>query len=432
MKKVLLSLGAVAMVLVALPMFSAFEAHVINVTAKIENALSVPVSEIDFGTVFPQEKLDKQFDVSLSQSFKDEDRVDDVEYYIRQKPKCWDGNETTPTFGRVTEDAQGNFVCVDEGFTMLPILCPYLSKHELTTDGTQQENDTGINAFHGLPGSWTLATTLATQVTGRLAKSVQDFTDTWNVDLRVPCFGGHCAQDWDDFVQNSNPADLEIDPSAYIQPQENEHKLFGCDLWVEVYRISLAGGPPIGCEDELDLMLVLDRSGSIGDTNMGVLQTAAKAFVDALGLGTPGPHAGMVSFASGASLDVHLTDDAVAVKAAIDLLVSSGLTALGDGINTAKTELDNPGDGHDRLDAGSPDYMVIITDGAPNTGADSATAAAAAKAAGITIYVVGVGTTGGTETFLRDTIATSPAHYFSIANYDDLQALLSGLVNCPA
>ena len=42
MKKILLSLGALAAVMIALPMFSAFEAHVINVTATIENALSVP------------------------------------------------------------------------------------------------------------------------------------------------------------------------------------------------------------------------------------------------------------------------------------------------------------------------------------------------------------------------------------------------------
>ncbi len=37
MKKILLSFGAVAVVLIAMPMFAAFEAHVINVTATIEN-----------------------------------------------------------------------------------------------------------------------------------------------------------------------------------------------------------------------------------------------------------------------------------------------------------------------------------------------------------------------------------------------------------
>ncbi|TSC82177.1 MAG: Ig-like, group 2, partial [Parcubacteria group bacterium Gr01-1014_20] len=88
MKKLLIGFGAVAIALVGASMFAAFEAHVVNVTARIENALSVPTTRITFGTVFPQEHLNKPLQVSLSQSFLDEDRVDDIEYFIRQKPKC--------------------------------------------------------------------------------------------------------------------------------------------------------------------------------------------------------------------------------------------------------------------------------------------------------------------------------------------------------
>src|SRR3989344_8662517 len=91
-----IALGLVALVAVAggVAGMSAFEAHVINVTAKIENALRVNTDPIDFGTVFPQEQLDKFFDVTLSASFIEEDRVDDVEYMIRQKPKCgWTTND---------------------------------------------------------------------------------------------------------------------------------------------------------------------------------------------------------------------------------------------------------------------------------------------------------------------------------------------------
>src|SRR3989338_8563757 len=69
MKKILFGLGAIGVTLVMIPMFVAFEAHVVNVTATIENALNVPIGSIEFGTVFPQEKLDQTFDVSLSDSF---------------------------------------------------------------------------------------------------------------------------------------------------------------------------------------------------------------------------------------------------------------------------------------------------------------------------------------------------------------------------
>ena len=71
---------------------AAYEAHVINVTAKIENALAVDNYGIDFGTVFPQEYIkNKDFTVSLSKSFIDEDqtRVKDVQYKIVQKDKPW-------------------------------------------------------------------------------------------------------------------------------------------------------------------------------------------------------------------------------------------------------------------------------------------------------------------------------------------------------
>src|SRR3990167_1141743 len=91
--KIVLGIAASGTALALIPMFAAFEAHVINVTAKIENALSVPTDPINFGTVFPQEQLDRFLSVALSQSFLDEANADDVEYIIRQKPKCGVTNE---------------------------------------------------------------------------------------------------------------------------------------------------------------------------------------------------------------------------------------------------------------------------------------------------------------------------------------------------
>ena len=102
-KKIILSFVAIAAVAVGVVGMSAFEAHVINVTAKIENALSVPIDEIDFGTVFPQEQLDFPVEIALSDSFMAEDRVDDVKYMIRQKPKCgWTMNNGTNLLGLPT------------------------------------------------------------------------------------------------------------------------------------------------------------------------------------------------------------------------------------------------------------------------------------------------------------------------------------------
>jgi len=238
-KKIVLGLMAAGTAVAMIPLFAAFEAHVINVTAKIENALKVSAYAVAFGTVFPQEELDETFDVRLSDSFIEtgQNRADNVRYVIRQKPKCVTSSGSHP---QVTEDAQGNFAC-PQGSTKMPLLCPYLSKHERTLDGQDNEtgsgeNDSaGLNAFHGLPGQWTASTTATYQVAGKLIKSLGDLSDTWNIDLKVPCFEDKCAQDWDVFVHGQNPS---ADPDAYKADLDDEHEIFGCDLWLEVIEVS--------------------------------------------------------------------------------------------------------------------------------------------------------------------------------------------------
>lgn len=436
MKKVLLSLGALGVTLALVPLFAAFEAHVVNVTATIENALNVPIRTMEFGTVFPQERLDKTFDVTLSNSFQaqaqgtsnlvcngsfetpevtnvakweifpngyaglcwtvewatnadtyqnqnrpdpaltefhenvaagwvaqegdqytelDSDwfgpqnglngepalitlwqnvattpgqtytlsyyfsprpntgasenemsvkvagsevqhigpvaggagtswtlytnnfvatsnstkieftglgtnnslgifldnitvigkgRVDTVSYIIRQKPKCGLPIANTDpveysAYGLVTEDDDGMFICADQGYVVLPLLCPYLSKHEVSADGDNTENDgPGIKPFHGLPGIWDLQKVMSfdDRVWGMLTTAGNDILDTWNIDLKVPCFNGHCAQDWESFV--AEYGEPGADPAAYIADPSLEHETYGCDLWLEVRNIS--------------------------------------------------------------------------------------------------------------------------------------------------------------------------------------------------
>lgn len=457
MKKILTTAGVLGAMLVITPMFAAFEAHVVNVTATIENALSVNKSHIKFGTVFPQENLKEPLEVKLSQSFMSETRVDDVDYFIRQKPKCGitslngtvldelntktghvkiGDNPATPNVvethwidcGTAPRDLANG-----ETWGVLPDLCPYISKHGDKTP----ENDGWLESFH-IP--WRIVTDVSgnkkvvwLDTKGHLAKSARDIVDNWIIDLAVPCFGGYCAQDWEKFVKDTS-GDNQIDPSLYVQDKDNEHKVFGCDLWIEVGGISLPG---IGCKGTLDMMLVMDESGSIEPGEMTTMKNAAKAFVDVLAPTAAGVHMGQTSFSTLGSLDLHLTDDVTAIKAAIDGLSPGGFTNLYEGILFAKDELANPGDGHDRADGGSPDYMVILTDGAPNEPGSNANAKALAtstanmaKAAGTVIYVVGIGTTSTTRDYLMNEIATSPSHYFDAADFDDLEAVLKGIAEC--
>ena len=267
-QKIALGLAALGTAAAMLPLFAAFEAHVINVTAKIENALKVDPHFLNFGTVFPQEKLERPVDIQLSESFQSEPRVDDVEYFIRQKPKCgitWNNGteiDLTPDgsnpanhlytrTGHWVKDGQGLWV-IDcgvpprtlqtspnlETWGPLPVLCPYLSKHSevVLNNGVTGYEDGMLPSFHE---PWDLSATSTNikwnDVHGRLSRALGDIKDTWMIDLAVPCFGGYCAQDWADFVRGVNPG---ADPNAYTQPIANEHKIFGCDLWVEVSGVS--------------------------------------------------------------------------------------------------------------------------------------------------------------------------------------------------
>lgn len=201
---------------------SAFEAHVINVTAQIENALFVHPEAREFGTVFPQEFHEQGFFVTFSESFstRDQQRVHIVDYAIKQKPKCADSVDNPTVFSRVTENEAGEFVCEKPGHVMLPLLCPYLSKTPANLDG----NDVGVPAFHAPDAV----------ATGRIDKIAKHVGDNWTVDLAVPCFEKHCAQDWADFVREHNP---EADPDQFMADPADESKVFGCDLWVEVTDI---------------------------------------------------------------------------------------------------------------------------------------------------------------------------------------------------
>lgn len=429
LKKILFAFGVLTITVAFVPMFAAFEAHIINVTAQIENRLFLnPISDIDFGTAFPQERLDKSFDVSLSERFLNDETLDDLEYVLRQKPKCLDPQ--TGGHPPIIEDENGNFICPG-GSDIMPLLCPYLSKSETTTDGEEGENDgPAIAPFHGLPGPWTINTVLTYQTTGRLIKSAADTFDTWLIDLKVPCFSGECAQDWPNFVLSESGSST-INASDYEGNPNDKSKIFGCDLWLEVTATS---APPIRCSDQLDLMLVLDRSGSISSSELNQLKNAAHAFVNTLAPSDAGVHIGQTSFSTNGALDLHLTGNQAAIDAAINALVSGGFTNLKEGIELATGELDNA---HIHERSAIPDVMVIITDGAPNRPSPTsnaqatATAAAnAARAAGIEIFVLGVGVTTSTENYLKNNIADDAAHYFSVTNFASLQAILEDLPVC--
>jgi uncharacterized protein YegL len=207
-----------------------------------------------------------------------------------------------------------------------------------------------------------------------------------------------------------------------------------CDGSVQV-TVSLEAQTGLAGDPE-DIMLVLDRSGSMGGQPIADLITAANTFVDIIDQATDGTldgtiangsRVGVVSFNQAPTLDVALTDDAGALHTAINALVAGGTTNHADSIELAQAQL-----------AGSePDntkQMIIMTDGQSNVGGDGQAEALAARTAGTEIFVVGL---GGVNTAQLNGWATDPddQHVFiapSSAELEDIFEAIGAAIVVPA
>jgi Mg-chelatase subunit ChlD len=208
------------------------------------------------------------------------------------------------------------------------------------------------------------------------------------------------------------------------------------------------------CEVPSDIVLVLDRSGSMaadgGDPvePLSSAKLAAGNFVDQV---KKNARLGFVSYATTPSLPMEqsLTADTAAVKSAI-LGVTMGkdgvqYTNMGDAFKVALEELKSV---RHREDARK--VIIFMTDGDvtrpvnPETGeADREYAAnyakemaAAAKSAEATIYTIGFGSflAGGASEVARDTeliksLATSPEHYFEAPTTAELAKVYSEIAD---
>lgn len=267
-KKILLGLLAAVVVVGGVAGMSAYEAHVINVTAKIENAMGVSTDSIEFGTVFPQEYLERGFTVRLSQSFLAEDqlRMADVQYKIVQKPKC----ECIYEYDDPLLCPSGQYAAVDyathecpvnedgiEAYVEMEDLCRFLSKMCVECD-----NDVGVPSYYD--GSVPECSDPASHIaTGYMVKCHPDnepclpgdVEDCWKVDLKVPPVEGYIGQDW--------PASC----AGYAVPTDSE--TYGCDLWIEVTGFSVLPAPFCGdgfisgneeCEYDEDCLFYPDQT----------------------------------------------------------------------------------------------------------------------------------------------------------------------------
>ena len=144
------------------------------------------------------------------------------------------------------------------------------------------------------------------------------------------------------------------------------------------FRVTLAltAAPDI-LTNPTDIVLALDRSGSMAGEPLANVKLGAKTFIDIIEKATggsgqigSGSRIGVVSFASVATDDTQLITSVDALKAAVDALSSGGSTNHADAFEKAM-QLFDPMSGNARV-------IVMFTDGNTTAGAPPAPVAAAA------------------------------------------------------
>jgi Ca-activated chloride channel family protein len=156
--------------------------------------------------------------------------------------------------------------------------------------------------------------------------------------------------------------------------------------------------------EEASVVLAMDVSGSmqatdVSPTRLRAAQGAANRFLDRV---PEELRVGLVAFSSEAQLRVPPTDQHDLVRESLDRLQAEGGTAIGDAVAVATDLATTAGEGELASDGqesedGPPLVVLLLSDGAPSPDTlDPIEAAQRAKAAGIPVYTIALGTDEGT------------------------------------
>ena len=185
--------------------------------------------------------------------------------------------------------------------------------------------------------------------------------------------------------------------------------------------LSITATPDI-VSNPTDIVLVLDRSGSMAGSPLLNLKNGAKKFVEIIDEATDstqdgqignGSHIGIVSFSNIATKDTKLITSVEELDMAIDALSAGGLNNHTDAFTKA-TELFD-------MTSSNAKVIVMFTEGVTTVGGDATPIAELAKSQGIIIYCIGLSGDTGLDVNALNAWSSDPDSAYVAITPDDTQ-----------
>ena len=203
-----------------------------------------------------------------------------------------------------------------------------------------------------------------------------------------------------------------------------------------VLRMAIYFAFCVVCQTNLDLLFVLDESGSVGRANYDLALQFMQSVVNYFEVGVNASRVALFTFSTGArkvfEFDTYLTTSGVVNKIR-STPYKGGSTQTAKALKIAQEAFENPAlSGARPVTAGFPRVVVLITDG-HSSHHPITNPARDLLATGVTVYTIGVGNVYTPE---LNQIASDPDddHSFLLRSFNDAAAfaeLLSGTTcNC--
>lgn len=181
------------------------------------------------------------------------------------------------------------------------------------------------------------------------------------------------------------------------------------------------------CSSSLDLVIVMDSSGSIGYNNFKVQKTFVKNLLKGLNLGRDLTHVALINFNTRVHLLIdflNFTDYETTAQIIDNIFYDGGYTYTADALRTANLQVLQEDRGMRPVESGTPKVVLVITDGMSSNRTATLIEAGRIKDRGFDIVTVGIGKEIDMDELVD--MASSPNDQYFIEEFDKLYIILEG------